>query len=140
MINLMRITIQKDKTIGELQKEFNDHFPYLRIMFFSKPHQVGKGTERKYMKDANVTLETCRIKNNGSPIEFDQSTTVVELEEKFAKEFDLFIQVFRRSGNLWLETTATDNWSLHHQNEQGRELSGSDWRTKDDVSDYHEQE
>ena len=60
--------------------------------------------------------------------------------EKFAKEFDLFIQVFRRSGNLWLETTATDNWSLHHQNEQGRELSGSDWRTKDDVSDYHEQE
>jgi len=140
MITSMRITINKAKTIGELQKEFNDRFPFLKIMFFSKPHQPGKGTERKYMKDATVTLEKCQIKNEGATLEFDEYTTVGSLEEKFASEFGLFIQVFRRSGNLWLETTATDNWSLHHQNEQGKELSSSDWRTSNDITDYHEQE
>lgn len=136
----MRIDLINSKTLGELQKEFNDRYPYLRIMFFSKPHQHGKGTERKYMQNVNITLEQCRIKNDGDVLEFDEHITVGELEEKFEKQFGLYIQVFRRSGNLWLETTATDNWSLHHQNEQGKELSSSDWRNIDDVSDYHEQE
>lgn len=136
----MRIDLINSKSLGELQKEFNDRYPYLRIMFFSKPHQHGKGTERKYLQNANVTLEQCRIKNDGGALEFDEHITVGELEEKFAEQFGLYIQVFRRSGNLWLETTATDNWSLHHQNEQGKELSTGDWRNADDVSDYHEQD
>jgi hypothetical protein len=31
--------------------------------------------------------------------------------------------VFRKSGNLWLETTMTDDWTLQQQNDHGYEIS-----------------
>jgi hypothetical protein len=65
---------------------------------------------------------------------------VVELECLFEDQFGLFVQVFRRSGNLWLETTVTDSWSLQKQNEQGKELSGNDWRPQKENIDFREQE
>jgi hypothetical protein len=33
------------------------------------------------------------------------------------------VQVFRKSGNVWLETSATDAWSLKQQNQEGMDLS-----------------
>lgn len=48
---------------------------------------------------------------------------VSELEKLFKDKFKLAVQVFRKSGNLWLETTMTDNWSLLQQNNHGREIS-----------------
>jgi hypothetical protein len=35
----------------------------------------------------------------------------------------MVVQVSRKSGTLWLETTMTDSWTLGQQNEHGRELS-----------------
>ncbi|MEI9910895.1 MAG: hypothetical protein WDO71_15215 [Bacteroidota bacterium] len=49
--------------------------------------------------------------------------TVGQLEDIFQKQFGLQVQVSRRSGTLWLETTMTDNWTLKQQNDHGRELS-----------------
>ena len=37
----------------------------------------------------------------------------------FKEIYDLNVQVFRRSGNIWLQTTATDHLSLSAQNEKG---------------------
>jgi hypothetical protein len=48
---------------------------------------------------------------------------VQDVEQLLWDAFGLSVQVFRKSGNLWLETTVTDQWSLAYQNEQGRELS-----------------
>ena len=49
--------------------------------------------------------------------------TVIDLEKKFREVFGLGIQVFRKSGKAWLETTLTDNWTLEEQNRQGEALS-----------------
>ena len=46
-----------------------------------------------------------------------------ELEKIFKDQFGLAVQVFRKSGNLWLETTMTDNWTLQQQNNHGKEIS-----------------
>jgi hypothetical protein len=48
--------------------------------------------------------------------------TVADLEFRLEKEYGLHIQVFRKSGNIWLETTATDNWTLDRQNQEGKIL------------------
>ena len=48
---------------------------------------------------------------------------VNELEKIFKDRFNLAVQVFRKSGNLWLETTMTDNWTLQQQNNHGGEIS-----------------
>jgi hypothetical protein len=40
---------------------------------------------------------------------------------------------------VWLETTATDNWTLFKQNEEGLELSMRRDTPSEDFPDYHEQ-
>jgi len=45
------------------------------------------------------------------------------LEKSFYDRFDMLVQVSRKSGSIWLETTMTDNWTLKQQNDHGRELS-----------------
>ena len=49
--------------------------------------------------------------------------TVTDFENALMDQFGLSAQVFRRSGNLWLETTITDYWTLKQQNEHGREIT-----------------
>ena len=51
------------------------------------------------------------------------SMTVGQLEKAFRERFGLNMQVSRKSGPVWLETTVTDKWTLRQQNEHGRELS-----------------
>ncbi len=45
--------------------------------------------------------------------------SVSELEQLFLTKYGLNAQVFRRSGNLWLQTSATDHWTLAEQNRKG---------------------
>ena len=47
---------------------------------------------------------------------------VAELENAFAKSFGFAVQVFRKSGNVWLQTTATDDWTLEEQNLKATEI------------------
>jgi hypothetical protein len=39
------------------------------------------------------------------------------------QEFGLCVQVFRKSGNHWIETSLTNSWTLEQQNREGFELS-----------------
>ncbi len=41
------------------------------------------------------------------------------LENVFYETYGLKVQVFRLSGNIWLQTTSTDEWTLHEQNRKG---------------------
>jgi hypothetical protein len=44
---------------------------------------------------------------------------VTDLEKEFNSLYKLQTQVFRKSGNIWLEATITDGWTLEEQNNQG---------------------
>jgi hypothetical protein len=72
-------------------------------------------------------------------INIPSSITVHELEKLFQQDLGLYIQVFRKSGKVWLETTATDNWSLFKQNVEGQEWSERGKVSSEDLPDYHEQ-
>jgi len=136
----MNINLDDRKTLQEIQQEFSGIFPFLKIEFFTRSHGVGKGTEKKYMRSGLDRISDVTNGPNGSVFEIDPEMTVAELERTFDERFGLHVQVFRRSGKLWLETTATDNWTLNYQNEQGRELSSSSLGDAPDPTDYHEQE
>jgi len=78
------------------------------------------------------------LKKSGE-LELNDEMTVGELENSFLEKFWLNVQVSRRSGNLWLETTMTDKWTLKQQNDHGRELSEpvkTNTLIKDDEFDY----
>jgi len=53
----------------------------------------------------------------------DDVMTVSDLESTFRNQFGLAAQVFRRSGNIWLETSITNGWTLKQQNDHGREIT-----------------
>jgi len=61
--------------------------------------------------------------HNTGTITIAPGMTVNELEQNFKDVYGLSVQVFRKSGKVWLETTVTDGWSLEEQNRQGEDLS-----------------
>jgi hypothetical protein len=119
----MNIHISDTLTIKSIQQAFSEHYPYLKLEFFSRPHQTGKGSEKKYMKTDDALLKDFRLVHSDGELHITDEMSVSELEGMFRDHYGLYVQVFRRSGRLWLETTATDNWTLNVQNEQGQELS-----------------
>jgi hypothetical protein len=119
----MKILINDKKKIFEIQKEFNDAFPYLQIQFFSAPHRPGGGSPKTKMLDSKKNLGDFRTKHNKGKITITAAMTVKELEQNFHEVFGLSIQVFRKSGKIWLETNVTDDWTLEEQNTEGESLS-----------------
>lgn len=104
----MTLYASKYKSIGEIQSEFNDSYPFLKIEFDQKK---------------NGNSSTKHPATADDVIEITDATTVVELQKTLWKLFGLATQVFRRSGNIWLETTMTNHWTLQQQNQHGEEIS-----------------
>lgn len=106
-----------------MQDEFNKVFPFLRLEFFSKSQHSLNGNSKKYLVAEYKTIGDCRKNRSANTISITPGMKVEELEKKFSDEFGLYVQVFRQSGRVWLETTMTDDWTLAEQNQQGEELS-----------------
>ncbi len=119
----MKLHIDHTLTIDSLQKEFNAEFPYLKLEFFSEAHTKGKPTAGKHMHSQNLTLAEVGLDSISKFIDIPGDMPVHKLEETLKDNFGMNVQVFRKSGKIWLETTATDDWTLSYQNEQGKELS-----------------
>jgi hypothetical protein len=120
---IMKIEISDIQVIADIQEEFNKAFPYLKIEFFSKPHKERAGTAKKYILPNTKTLGQCRTIHNNGSIVIKPKMTVMEIEMEFNNKYGLSVQLFRKSGRAWLETTVTDGWSLEEQNREGEALS-----------------
>lgn len=116
----MTLTILKNKTIQEVQQEFNRKYPFLRLDFYRPVNDAFIPLKRHLVH--STLLQSAGLKNDGE-LAIRDEMTVGELEKSFLNQFGLNVQVSRKSGILWLETTMTDKWSLQKQNEHGREIS-----------------
>ena len=119
----MQLTINDNRKIFSIQEEFNNIFPYLKLEFFTKPHGIGGGSAKAILKHNSKTLGECRTVHNKGKITITPDLTVADLEQNFGDVYGLGVQVFRKSGRAWLETTVTDGWTLDEQNRQGEALS-----------------
>jgi hypothetical protein len=135
----MKLHIHQHDTIENLQRSFNSEFPFLKLEFFTRPHAIGKPTEKQFLVNVKRTIDSCNPELVDTTVTIPTAMTVQELEQLFQDDLGLYVQVFRKSGKVWLETTATDNWSLFKQNEEGQELSVRGGTFSEDLTDYHEQ-
>ena len=127
----MHLRIAPNRLISDLQKDFNNAFPFLKIEFFQNRNpQLPAFTIRQILPNNKRIVDGQTAVTDGD-IEVNSQMKVKELEKIFKDQFSLVAHVFRRSGNLWLETTMTDDWTLGQQNEHGREISTD---TKTDTS------
>ena len=116
------LQIDIEKTTDSINAQFNAAYPFLRIGFFQESHSLGKSNGKNKVINGSVKIGQLKRHIQPGTIEINGGTTVWELESNFEKQFGLYVQVFRKSGNIWLETTATDSWTLEQQNEQGKFL------------------
>jgi hypothetical protein len=119
----MKIQINDHRKIFAVQEEFSKMFPWLKIEFFSKPHKIGGPSPKTQLVPSSKTIGECRTEHDSGTITILPAMTVADLEQAFRDVYGLSVQVFRKSGKSWLETTVTDSWTLEKQNEQGKLLS-----------------
>ena len=113
--------ITRNRSIDEVQKDFNRHYPFLKIEFYKNTDGDSRSYKRQHLLHSMPVVRAGLLKSGD--IELNDFMTVGELEKIFRTEFGLSAQVCRKSGALWLETTMTDGWTLKQQNDHGKELS-----------------
>ena len=130
--------IANTKTVGDLRKEFNEAFPYLKIEFYSMPYKAKELLPKDKIIRHGAPLAQCRKSDNEGTIELKPELTVAALEQALWENYGLSVQVFRKSGPLWIETSLTDSWTLLQQNYEGEQLSigidntpQTDWYDRD---------
>lgn len=111
--------VHPDMTIETLIEDFSKAFPGLRIELYSKAHGEGENSAQSAEIDHSKTLKEINPDIKAAELTLDPQMTVGDFESKFKDNYNLNIQVFRRSNKLWLQTSATDNWTLEVQNRKG---------------------
>ena len=121
--NIFALRIDSSQTIRSIQKQVNNFYSFLKLEFFRQPPVSGAGNAKNKMITFDMKLKDIQLIHKAGNVNVSKETIVSELENQFAQDFGLYVQVFRKSGRIWLETTATDNWTLEQQNEEGKSLN-----------------
>jgi hypothetical protein len=119
----MEIIINDSLTISEFQKAFSSEFPYLKIEFFDAPYKAEKALPKSKMYSHERKIGSIRKQHEEGRLVVTSQEKVSDIELELWKKYGLSAQIFRRSGNVWIETSLTDSWSLEQQNREGFELS-----------------
>ena len=114
--------ITDKKTLKEVKAEFSQKFPYLKLEFYLGKHEPGKPSPASLQLDDQLTVGKARKTHKEGDLKISGNLKVNTLETRFWDQYGLNVQVFRRSGNLWLQTTTTDHWTLTEQNGKGERL------------------
>ena len=117
----MMLHLSKQRSINEVQQDFNSQYPFLKIEFYKNTDRYSRSSKRQHLQNSTPIVHAGLLKNGA--IELNDTMTVGQLEQIFRAEFGLSAQVSRKSGALWLETTMTDGWTLKQQKDHGKELS-----------------
>jgi len=135
----MKIIITKEVTLGDVRDVFAAEFPLLSLRFFETAvnYVSGKPMEGRRIIDMNKTFGEFNPEIKNISIELATETRVKDLEKSFHEKTDVYAQVYRKSGNIWLQTTATDFMTL----EEVEKLSEMMEEKVEEVEkqDYHEQ-
>jgi hypothetical protein len=118
---IMNLIIKPSSSIASIQQNFQAQFPYLKIEFYKVKHETGEASAKENTLSGALILEDVFPKLKEGIITLTPSLKVLELEQLFAKNFGISVQVFHKSGNVWLQTTRTDHWTLLEQNKHAEE-------------------
>lgn len=98
---------------------FADHFPFLKIEFFKNLELNGIRITKKLENSYGLF----RIPE--TEISLLASRTIQSLKRDIFEITGLTAKIFRKSGNVWIETSLTDDWSLDRQNEEGKQIGNT---------------
>jgi hypothetical protein len=118
----MKLPIERGTSVKDVKHVFTNYYPYLKIEFYK---MLADGEQNKTKREAlplNFILGNLLKNADKILLDLDKDISVSALETQFSN-IRLDAEVFRRSGNVWVETSLTDNWTLQQQNEEAEEIS-----------------
>lgn len=119
----MILKIDGQNPLRNAQQQFNSFYPYLKIEFFRRiPADLAANSSE--LVSAQGSPGWARIGEEGFiKIDVNRKKTVSEVESEVEQTLGLMARIYRKSGNVWVETTLTNDWPLEDQNEEGRQIS-----------------
>ena len=118
----MKIKITRDTKISDVQKKFTEAFTFLKVEFYKEKYTENEvSTKDRVDADKIISEQSKKFKEDS--IEIGKDRTVAEFEKDFYLKFGITIQVSRKSGNIWIETSKTDDRTLDAQNQLGETMS-----------------
>lgn len=114
------ITIKDDQKLSDVKDAFNAKFPHLKIEFYKGSHEENEGSGKKELLDDSLYLRDIRSNHAEGELSVDGHLKTSSFEQNFMDHYGVNVQVFRKSGNLWLQTIATDNWTLAEQEKEAQ--------------------
>jgi len=114
----MQIVLHDTMALSSVREAFEQMFPFLRIEFY----EIRQPNIRRIVR-AEKRIGMYKQESMLEDVVINSTSTVAELEKDFSELYGLHVLVFRRSGNVWLQTTLTDSWTLDEQNRQGELLT-----------------
>ncbi len=131
----MIIEINPNKKLKDINSAFTKVYPFLKLEFFSKSHkwQESSSVLQLLQQDQTVSEVTHSLLCSGFiELHYWQKTGVIEM--MFLHQFNLSVQVYRKNGDNWIQTSGSDELTLEEQNEAGlkdSEIHGGFARTAD---------
>ena len=116
----MIIEINPNKKLKDINSAFTKVYPFLKLEFFSKSHkwQESSSVLQLLQQDQTVSEVTHSLLCSGFiELHYWQKTGVIEM--MFLQQFNLSVQVYRKNGDNWIQTSGTDELTLEEQNEAG---------------------
>lgn len=107
----------------------------MKLEFFNNRTYSKSDFSASQLLPKNRKIGDSQLLVTNGEVEISEEMKVIDLEKLLKDKYSLAVQVFRKSGNLWLETTMTDNWTLKQQNNHGRELS-TEYKSSQEDNDY----
>ena len=117
------LVIKDNQTLKSIKSEFNSHFPHLKIEFFSIKHDKDEASPRTAIYDEKLLLKEIVQNRIEGELSIDGHQKTATFEQNFSDTFGVNIQVYRKSGHLWLQTITTDGWTLAEQERKGLEMT-----------------
>lgn len=120
--------------IKDIKKQFHYWFPNLKIEFF-RTEQSGNEAQSKSEQLSNEFMIQDLAGVKYGDFQFESQMTVKLFEEKFRDEFGLNVQVFRKSGAVYIETTKSDSMTLEQAEGEASLIPGANEDEPRDLTD-----
>ena len=113
----MLLNIHDNLLLEDIQDQFSDSFPSLKIEFYRHAHHRKEGSTQQDQIDAKTRVSDIRKRHNPGVLLLKSTDTTYHVESMFKDIFGLNVQIFRKGKNGWIQTIPTDNYSLQQQSE-----------------------
>lgn len=113
--------VTNEQTLLEIKQSFNEAFPFLKMEFYNNHYKVDEGVWNFIPMNDQQKLGIARTVHEPYQIKIVPRQKVFVMVNNFCELYGLEVKVFRKSGRVWLETNATNHWTLQTQNDTGKE-------------------